>query len=99
MARIVFGSYMVRYPLGGELSASLQWLVGLHRLGHDVYLVEKSGWAQSCFDPRHRTMTDDCEYGARVVAELLERFGLGGRWCFVDAAGRYHGMPRERVET
>ena len=33
MARIVVGSYMVRYPLGGMLSWALQYVVGLHRLG------------------------------------------------------------------
>jgi len=51
MARIILGSYMVRYPLGGVLSSSLQWLVGFQRLGHDIYVVEKSGWPNSCFNP------------------------------------------------
>jgi hypothetical protein len=65
MARIMFGSYVVRYPLGGVLSSSLQWLVGLKQLGHDVYLVEKSGWANSCFDLSRGVMTDDCTYGTK----------------------------------
>ena len=47
MARILFGSYMVRYPLGGNLSWALQWLVGFQQLGHEVYLVEKNGWPNS----------------------------------------------------
>ncbi len=99
MARIVFGSYMVRYPLGGVLSSSLQWLVGFQRLGHEVYLVEKSGWSNSCYDPSKGIMSDDCSYGAEMLSRLLARFGLEGRWCFVDASGRYHGLPRERVEA
>jgi hypothetical protein len=33
MARVILGSYMVRYPLGGMLSWQLQWLVGFQRLG------------------------------------------------------------------
>lgn len=37
MARIVLGSYMVRYPLGGMMSWVLQYLLGLQQLGHDVY--------------------------------------------------------------
>jgi hypothetical protein len=88
---------MVRYPLGGNLSWTLQWLVGLQRLGHDVYLVEKSGYANSCFDPVRGVMSDDCSRGTAVVDALLTRFGLPGRWCYVDAAGHYHGLAVQRV--
>src|SRR5262245_56824427 len=98
MARIVLGSYMVRYPLGGNLSWALQCLVGLQRLGHDVYFVEKSGYSHSCFDPVRDIMSDDCSYGVAVVGDLLARFGLGGRWCYVDASSRYHGLGRAEVE-
>lgn len=98
MARIVLASYMVRYPLGGNLSWALQWLVGFQRLGHDVYFVEKSGYSCSCFDPVRNVMSDDCTYGVAAVRELLGRFGLESRWCFVDAAGRYHGLARREVE-
>ena len=48
MARIVVGSYMVRYPLGGMMSYVLQYLLGFQRLGHDVYFVEKAGYHNSC---------------------------------------------------
>lgn len=99
MARIVFGSYMVRYPLGGMLSCALQWLLGFQQLGHEVYFVEKSGYANACFDPSTSTMSDDCSYGVSVVSALLARFGLEHRWCFVDAAGRYHGLSRAWVEA
>jgi len=92
MARIVVGVYMVRYPLGGMLSMTVQLAAGLVRLGHDVRVVEKSGWANDCFDPSRGAMTDDCAYGVRVVGQLLERFGLGEKWCFVDRQGRPHGL-------
>jgi hypothetical protein len=99
VARIVLGSYMVRYPLGGMMSWVLQYIVGFQRLGHDIYFVEKSGYPNSCFDPLKKVMSDDCSYGTGVVDELLGRFGLDDRWCYVDAAGAYHGMPREQVEA
>ena len=97
MARIVVGAYMVRYPLGGMLSMSLQLVEGLRRLGHDVVVVEKSGWPNACFDPPTGVMTDDCTYGIRVVSGLLERFGLGSRWCFVDQQGRASRAQRRRA--
>lgn len=99
MARVILGSYMVRYPLGGMLSNVLQWIVGFQRLGHDVHFVEKWGYPNSCYDPVRDVMSDDCTYGTKAVADLLGRFGLGDRWCYVDASGSYHGIPRDRIEA
>ena len=90
---------MVRYPVGGIHLWVLSWLLGLQRLGHDVYVVEKSGWPDSCYDLSKRLMSDDCSYGVGVVDAVLSRFGLAQHWCFVDAAGRYHGLSRERVDA
>lgn len=98
MARIIVGSYMVRYPLGGMMSWVLQYLVGFQQFGHEVYFVEKSGYADSCYDPVRDIMSDDCRYGAQVVNEILRRHGLQDRWCYVDAGGTYHGLPRQRIE-
>jgi hypothetical protein len=99
MARIIVGSYVVRFPLGGYLSWALQWIVGFQRLGHEVYFVEKSGWPNSCYDPSNDTMSDDCAYGIEALVAHLEPFGLQERWCYVDARGEYHGLSRERVEA
>jgi hypothetical protein len=97
MARIVLGSYMVRYPLGGMLSWALQYLIGFRKLGHDVFFVEKSGYPNSCYDPSSDTMSDDCSYGTATLEALIGRHGLSGKWCFVDAFDTYHGMSRERI--
>ena len=99
MARILVGSWLVRYPLGGNLSWGLQWLVGFDRLGHDVYLVERSGYPDSCFDPVSNVMSDDCSYGVATVEALLAGHGLEDRWCYLDASGEYHGLSRSRVEA
>jgi hypothetical protein len=93
------GSYMVRYPLGGMLAGVLQWLIGFLRVGHDVSVVEKSGWADSCFDPTKQVMSDDCSYGVGVAERLLTRFNLQDRWCYVDTIGRYYGMSRARTHN
>lgn len=98
MARIIVGSYLVRFPLGGYLSWALQWIVGFQRLGHEVYFVEKSGWANSCYDPVRDEMTDDCAYGTATLVAHLEPFGLEHSWCYVDASGHYHGLSREAIE-
>ena len=99
MAQVVLGSYMVRYPLGGMMSWVLQYLVGLQRLGHEVYFVEKSGYPNACYDPTRQLMSDDCSYGTKIVHELLGRFGLGDRWCYVDESKSYFGLPKATIES
>lgn len=98
MAKIIFGSWMVRYPLGGNLSWALQYLLGLKDLGHDVYLVEKAGYDLSCFDAEKKVMTNDCSYGIKVVSELLSRFGLGDKWCYVDSDNNYYGINENTIQ-
>lgn len=98
MARIIYGSYVVRFPLGGYLSWALQWLVGFQRLGHDVYFVEKSGWPNSCFNPLTDVNSDDCSHGIEMLHTLLARYDLGDRWCYVDAQDRCHGLSRRQLE-
>ena len=98
MARIILGSYMVRYPLGGMLSWVLQFLVGFKRLGHEIYFVEKYGYPNSCYDPTKETMTDDCTYGVTVLEKLLESVGLKNTWCFVDRSEEYHGISKQNIE-
>jgi hypothetical protein len=99
MARIIVGSYMIRYPLGGMMSWVLQYLVGFQRLGHDVYFVEKSGYANSCFDPRKNVMSDDCSYGNKTVNALLKRFDLQDKWCFVDQKSEYYGLSKGKIQA
>ena len=98
MARIVLGSYMVRYPLGGMLSWVLQYLAGFKDLGHEIYFVEKYGYPDSCYNPLNETMSDDCSYGVKVLSELLAKVGLQEKWCFVERSGKYHGISRKDIE-
>src|SRR5215211_3871577 len=97
VARIIVGGGMVRHPHGGICQWLLTWLIGLRRLGHDVYYVEKSGWPYSCYDPSKKTWGDDCVYGVGMLRALLQRFGFDENWCFVDEPGRYYGLSKPRV--
>jgi hypothetical protein len=99
MATIVMGSYMVRYPLGGNLSWALQYLVGFKELGHEVYFVEKYAYPNSCYDPQQGVLSDDCTYGVGVVRELLAEHGLAANWCYVENGEVYHGLSREEIEA
>jgi hypothetical protein len=93
------GTYMVRYPLGGNLSWALQYLAGLKALGHDVYMVEKYVHPNSCYDPVRQTVSDDCSYGVQVVNDLLKAYGLEHNWCYVQAGEVYHGRSKKEIEA
>ncbi len=98
MATIIVGSYMVRYPLGGNLSWALQYLVGFKELGHDVYFVEKFVEDNSCYDPVQQVLSNDCTYGTKAVSDLLACYGLKDKWCFVEYGEIYHGLTEKAIK-
>jgi hypothetical protein len=99
MATIIVGAYMVRYPLGGMMSWVFQHLTGFKALEHDVYVVEKYVYENSCYNPVDRSMSNDCAYGIKITQDLLALAGLQNKWCFVDQQGNYHGLSKTQIET
>lgn len=87
MLRIVVLGMMGRSPFGGQTWLYLNWLLGLSRLGHEVWYVEDDiVWP---YDPEQNSLTDDGAYATRHIAASLERIGLPGRWVFrLDTQGR-----------
>ena len=74
MARIVVCGYMLRHPVAGLQLAYFHWVLGLHRLGHEVVYLEESGdWPDPCYDPAHDAYGDDPAPGLRATRALLER--------------------------
>jgi hypothetical protein len=90
--RLVVLGMMGRCPFGGQTWLYLNWLRGLHRLGHEVWYVEDDTvWP---YDPDRNAVTDDCSYGVRHVERCLERIGLPGQWAFrlADRKGACWGL-------
>ncbi len=78
--RIIVMGMMGRSPFGGQTWLYLNWLLGLQRLGHDVWYVEDDTvWP---YDPTTNAVTDDCSYAVGHIERCLERIGLGGKWAF-----------------
>ncbi len=85
-----------RYPLGGIGWQALHYVLGLTRLGHDVYYVEDSGTHP--YDPRVQAIVGDAGYSVAFLADVMARFGLADRWAYVDAVtDTCHGFSRERL--
>jgi hypothetical protein len=83
--RILVLGYLVRGPLGGIAWHYLQYVVGLTRLGHDVFFFEDSDDYPSCYDPVRNVMDTDPTYGLAFAARAFERLGLDQRWTYYDA--------------
>ncbi len=93
---IVFG-ILFWYPLAGVTYQFLHYLLGLRRLGYDVYYVEDSGrWI---YDPRINDLSPDASANVAAIAPILEAHGLAGRWAFrgVYPGGQCYGMEEEAI--
>src|SRR5579884_2584318 len=95
--KIIVSGILFWYPLAGVTYQFLHYLLGLRRLGWDVYYVEDSGrWV---YDPVRNDMSPDASPNVAAVAPVLERFGLKGRWVFRGnyPGGQTYGMPQRNL--
>src|SRR5690242_6731722 len=99
MTRIVVCGYMIRHPLAGNVLAYAQYVLGLHRLGHDVLYLEESGWANSCYDPLTLDYGDEPAAGIRTVRSLLAGWGAQIPTYYVDRqTGKVEGAEWAEVK-
>ena len=95
--RILCSGFLVRFPVGGFTWHQFQYLLGLERLGHEVYYFEDFGWPKSCYHLPDDAMTADPSYGIAYLRDLLRPHGLDERWCFLAEDGDARGMEREKL--
>jgi hypothetical protein len=85
-------------PLAGIAWQALHYVLGLRRLGYDVWYIEDSG--ANPYDPRQQSIVEDCRYNVGFVKAMMERFDLGDRWAYWDAArDEVHGISKERLRS
>jgi hypothetical protein len=85
-------------PMAGIAWQALHYVLGLRRLGFDVWYVEDSG--ANPYDPRQQSIVEDCTYNVGFVRAMMERFDLGDRWAYWDAANdTVHGISKEELKA
>ncbi len=84
--RIIISGILFWYPLAGVTYQFLHYLIGLRRLGYDVYYIEDS--ARWVYDPVKAELSPDAGRNVASVAPILEAYGFSDRWAF---RGRYEG--------
>jgi len=89
--RIVVTGFMAGIPIAGVIWQHLHYIVGLQRLGHDVYYVEDS--ARFTYDPTTYDVLPDYDYAIALLKTLSEKYGFQDRWCY--CARFFH--PNETV--
>jgi len=78
--RIIVSGLIAQYPLGGVTWDYLQYVVGLKRLGHDVYYLEDTGlWP---YNPREGGVSKDCSFNVEYLARVMKQFELENRWAY-----------------
>ena len=97
--RIIVTGLIAQYPLGGVTWDYLQYVLGLSRLGHDVYYLEDTG--QWPYNPDEGGISKGCEFNVEYLAGLMARFGFGDRWAYrFPWQSRWFGLPdRERADV
>jgi hypothetical protein len=89
--KIVVLGMMSKKPVAGIAFITMQYVVGLERLGYETYYVEAHGapptWYMNDSDP------DGSAGAASFIDGVMRRFGLGDRWVFqaLHGDGRCYG--------
>ncbi len=96
--KIVVGGYIIGYPLGGMTWHHLNYLLGFHALGHEVFFLEDSGEYSLPYNPSDWTCTPDSSYGRRYLEETFRHYGLPLRYCYYSQfEDRHYGMSAQEL--
>src|SRR5438067_10397782 len=78
--RIVVMGFMGSCTIAGVIWQHVHYIVGLQRLGHDVYYIEDS--ARIPYNPTTFEVVNDYNYAAQTLDRLAREYGFEGRWSF-----------------
>jgi hypothetical protein len=78
--RIVVMGFMGSMPIAGVIWQHIHYIVGLQRLGHDVYYIEDS--ARIPYNPETFEVTNEFDYAGWLLSRLAQEFGFKNRWAF-----------------
>jgi len=93
--RILVLGYIIRAPYGGSCFHHLQYLLGLKKLGHEVYFYEDSNDYPG-FD--NEKSIETAQYlGFSFIKNLFSYYGLEGSWSFFNAkSNTWYGLSKNK---
>jgi hypothetical protein len=96
--RIIVTGYAGCVPVGGVAWDYLQYVVGLSRLGFDVYYHEDTfKWPYS---PVKQALIQDGKYSARFIGNFFKRYAplLSDSWHYLHLREKSFGMTRDKFD-
>ena len=78
--RIVVMGFMGSCPIAGVIWQHVHYIVGLQRLGHEVYYIEDS--ARIPYNAETFDTSNDFSYATKLLARLANEFDFKNRWSF-----------------
>lgn len=86
------------YPLGGVAWDYFQYVIGLARMGHDVYYHEDT-WTWP-YQPLENRATSEGDYSARFIGDFFARYApdLRDRWHYRHLHQKSYGMSQEAFD-
>jgi len=96
--RVVVMGFMGSMPIAGVIWQHVHYVVGLQRLGHDVYYIEDS--ARLPYNPETFEVNNEFDYAAKVLNRLAGEFDFKNRWAFCARYLRKNptaGLPFKKI--
>ena len=78
--KIIVLGFMGGCPIAGVIWQHIHYIVGLQRLGHEVYYVEDT--SNYPYNPVAFDISDDFSYAAQTLGQLAREHGFEGRWAY-----------------
>jgi hypothetical protein len=97
--KVILLGMISRMPVSGVIWQTVHYLLGLQRLGYDVFYVEAHGCTPTAF--MEAEDGDGLDGAAAFLARLMQRFDLGDRWAYhaVHEKNQCYGLNRERLRS
>ena len=97
--RIIVSGLVAQHPVGGMAWHYLQYLVGLAKLGHDVYYHEDT-WSWP-YHPVENTHTESGQYSSSFIRDFLNQYApeMTERWHYLHLHEHSYGMRRAEFDA
>ena len=94
--RIIVGGYIGLYPTGGATWDYLQYPLGLHMMGHDVYYIEDT--RQYPIFQKSKLAWNDASDCISYLKKIMETYGMEDKWAYRDvASGKSFGLSEKKI--
>ena len=91
---IIVSGLIVQYPLGGMAWHYFQYVLGLSKLGHDVYYFEDT--ELSPYNPVLGGLSNDCTFNINYLTRIFDKYGFTEKWAYhFKKQNKWYGLTQD----